>query len=114
QSQGPDTNVIDPPVATSVEDCLQAGTCPPSFTSTGPIKFATSFANGSHSPVVFLNNATVVQSGADPFIDLLDGVDVTLGGPLAVIKNSIVVTGGEFLRMRSGSRPTRGAPRRLR
>ena len=110
QSQGPDTNVIDPPVATSVEDCLQAGTCLPAFTSTGPIKFATSFANGSTSPVVFLNNATVVQSGVDPFIDVLDGVDVTLGGPLAVIKNSIVVTGGEFLRMRSGSSLTSVAP----
>jgi len=109
-NQDLDTTVVEPPVGSSVEDCLQAGTCPPAFTTTGPIKFATSFANGSTSPVVFLNNATVVQSGADPFIDVLDGVDVTLGGPLAVIKNSIVVTGGEFLRMRSGSSLTSVTP----
>ena len=59
--------------------------------------FKGTFSGSQTTPLLELNGATVVQTGDVGFIEILDGADVTVAGPLASFVNSSLTTAGHFL-----------------
>jgi hypothetical protein len=64
--------------------------------------FTEAFSSTSTSPLVQLTNAIVVQTGGVSFVQVLSGGDVSLAGPLIVLKNSSLVIAGKLLEIEGG------------
>ena len=71
------------------------------LTNTAAARFATGFTGSSTAALLSLSGAAIVQTGDDvSFVEVLNGANVSLAGPLASITNSALLTSGKLLEVR--------------
>jgi hypothetical protein len=74
------------------------------------VRFTGPFSSNASTPLLSLDNSTILQIGDAGFVELLNAADVFLAGGLAHIDNSTLITSGNFLRMTGASALKVGAP----